>query len=435
MMIKRSLALLALIVFVNDLNSQEHAINIDSTTYHHWAKRGVVEATYAYMKDYAQRDKPLRQSEEDALNRYDIEFLKTNRAISDDDLDKISSFLKNNSWPSTNKKIFNVLRKRYDNNRPLGKSFFDLPRIDSTYSNWNKKVKEIISGYAESTSEAIDDKIKVPKSTPRTSITDTNNRNQDVQDSRSDTNGGNYFLHITMLLFGILIGVIIIKRRIKSQVFSILNNEDYENSRSLNQKKYNPNLGLIEGIKTFRKRKENYKTSSETLEKKVEKLKYEIETLEEKNKETNNENTRLKNQVNLNKTESISFQVTENDKVESENISEVKREQITSIFFSIPDNNGSFNINNSENFDDGRKYYKVDYEKDSDKGSILFVSSNKDKRAIREFETFLESVCDIENPEEADVASKVEVLKTGIVNFIDGRWVIDKNNKIKVKLC
>ena len=428
-MIKSFLALLISIVFVSDIRSQEHSANIDSI-YHHWAKRGVIEATYAYMKDYAQRDKPLSQSEKDALNRYDVEFLKTNRAILDSDLDKISSFLENNSWPSTNRKIFKVLRKKYENNKPLEKSFFDLPRIDNTYSNWNEKVKEIVGGYAKNTSEATDSRIRVSKSKPRTSITDANNRNLDVQDSRWNANWVNYLLYIIMLLLGISIGVISVNRRLERRVFSILNYED-----GINKRKYDPQLGLVKAVQILNKHKKDYAEDCSKFKKEIQKLNDKLKETENQKDEFHKENIELEKKIEENNIGVSIQQDIEREKTEEKSNLKATANQINKLFFSIPDIDGNFNNIHGQWSNDSKKYYKIEFEENSKSGLIEFMSSEKDKRAIKRNEVFLEPVCDIENPDEDDVATKIKVLKSGIVNFIDGKWVIDKDNKIKVRLC
>ena len=80
------------------------------------------------------------------------------------------------------------------------------------------------------------------------------------------------------------------------------------------------------------------------------------------------------------------------------------------------------------------KFYKIEYKKNSDQGDLCFISSDQDKRAINRLDTYLKPVCDIDNIINSETANKIELLRSGKVILINDSWVIDSNQKVKIKL-
>jgi len=107
---------------------------------------------------------------------------------------------------------------------------------------------------------------------------------------------------------------------------------------------------------------------------------------------------------------------------------------VKKIFFSMPENNGSFQMVNGQSSNDGKKYFRIEYNESSNQGELFFLSSDRDQRAINRLESYLKPVCDIENISNSTAATKISLIQSGRVSLMNDTWVIDPNNKIKIKL-
>ncbi len=100
----------------------------------------------------------------------------------------------------------------------------------------------------------------------------------------------------------------------------------------------------------------------------------------------------------------------------------------------MPENDGRFIIENGEASNDGRKYFRIEFQESSEQGVLYFIPGERDKRAINRLESYLKPACEIENIISADSATRIEFLSPGKVVLINDSWVIDTDNKAKVKL-
>lgn len=105
---------------------------------------------------------------------------------------------------------------------------------------------------------------------------------------------------------------------------------------------------------------------------------------------------------------------------------------ITTVYFSIPESDGNFSIAHGETAFDDRKYYKIIYETNSDRGTLHYLSGQFDLKAIDNIDYYLTPVCEIVNISDRNSAKKVSQIETGTVLKIQDNWMIDK--KVKVKL-
>jgi hypothetical protein len=101
------------------------------------------------------------------------------------------------------------------------------------------------------------------------------------------------------------------------------------------------------------------------------------------------------------------------------------------LFFSLPDEDGSFSLDNSSISPTSRSYYKVEYTEGDNKGKLIYRSGDLDISALSQMDYILSPVCDIENssmpnPTVIYIESDGEVIKEG------DSWKIDQ--KIKIRL-
>ncbi|NLY14681.1 MAG: hypothetical protein GXZ10_13830, partial [Gammaproteobacteria bacterium] len=112
----------------------------------------------------------------------------------------------------------------------------------------------------------------------------------------------------------------------------------------------------------------------------------------------------------------------------------VNQTMYTKKFFTMPNYDGSFNISNGDDNNDGKKNYVIIYEELSNQGELIYLPSDRDQRSINRFEAILKPVCDIINIANTDSATSIELLESGKVSLVIDKWVVDLDNKVKIKL-
>jgi len=443
---KRYITLFAFSVFFlikcNFLFAQKDLTD-SAKTYEYWSKRGVIEVVYAYMNDYiiTVTDSSLPNEkikdctkEKNGLNEYEKQFISPLEKIGIEELssklDEVSSFLKNNNWSGAEKNVLQPLLIYLREKNKLDNDFFStlkpagnekstvIPGYSNKMNNWNRTVSRIISDYHED--------LKKPK--PKLKEEDTNSSTSNPTTAQVSGGASNppvaesqnwkFVLLIGFLSF--LIGMFITLFKIKSRIYYLLDDdkETYKNSVQSGL------FSFLSMVSLLKKRKDDYKY-------KVTELSNKIEKLEKKSKSEND----TASKTSIDNVDSEKIKINTEDSVKSIEWDISKEAGNKSIsYFSIPENDGRFIIEKGEQANDGSKYYKIVNRTSSDEGDLFYISGTQDKRAINRLDSYLKPVCDIDNIINAESASKIEVIKNGKVIKIADSWVIDTNNKIKIKL-
>jgi len=108
------------------------------------------------------------------------------------------------------------------------------------------------------------------------------------------------------------------------------------------------------------------------------------------------------------------------------------RKTLNTLYFSIPEADGSFHIEMGEQAPGDRKFYMIMAQEGSETGELYFLSGPFDQRAIENIDYYLFPVCEVENTGDRTGATKIVQKEAGKVIRVAGKWVTDK--KIKVKL-
>src|SRR5690554_1411077 len=222
---------------------------------------------------------------------------------------------------------------------------------------------------------------------------------------------------------GFLLGAFVIYSLSKSGIKRILD-EEYPHYKELYKEKGTKfsfmYIGIVHILKDHKDKYKKKRDLGAEHERERAVLKAKIEQLESEKKELVEETIELGEKLPENQ-----IQVSaEQPKVEN-----LKR-----LFFSIPNENGCFQIYNGSDTDDGQRHYLIEYRPDEKQGEISFVSGPRDQKAIHRFESFLQPVCDIENLSTIEHASRIVQITKGAVLLNDDTWVIDNSKKIKIKL-
>lgn len=419
----RSIILLIIILIINSISvrSQEK-FNDSSDVYDHLAKKGIIKITYAYMQDYANKG-VLSNIEEDGLKNFKKKYVDTSNEI---DFNELSRFLNENKWSKTNNRILQKLIERYKNKHKLNKDFFNLIGIDKSYTHWNQKVDEILKSY---NNELVN--LNKKKSKKEAS---SNSQNKLVNQTNTS---GNYsftplYLILTFiagLIFGSLLIFYISERNIKSIL-----KDKYRDYCKAAEKKYSFNY--LNAVNYLQERKLIYGKKRDdikyTKNKEIEKLKKEI--AEHKEKKQNQDKQKENTVQNYKETPDVTPKKNYNERPLAPKQATKEETVFKSLFFTIPEEDGSFYRFNGEEINDGRKYYKILFNAQSSSGDIYYVSGQRDERAINRLDTNLKPVCDIENIAYASSSSRVEFIEKGKVILQGDKWVIDPDNKVKIRL-
>lgn len=432
----------------------------DSTeAYNYWAKRGIIEATYAYMQDYiitvgesAARNEIVGKDKYFETFIQDIDLKDTLPTFT-----QISKLLNENSWSGTRKKLFVPLKKNFERKIPLNDSFFrctkpgskDLVTVIPGHTNnhdyWNKKTNEIIlkynkslSAFHQETKKTIENKsgpVKIKNETPKRNIQPKLTRERYTNQITCNI----ILLYGGIFITGLLIGGFFIFFITKNKIKSIVNEED--------ERKYNDYLhavnnrpflfGYLGVVFYLQKQKNKYKKESQLANTNrgtgIDDLLKKISSLEKKTKELSEENAHLQKRVEQNVISKDGGKA-ETDNTISESDIDQPTKRIKKIYFSMPESDGSFLISNGEISNDGKKYFKIEFKESSTKGELFYLSGDKDQRAINRLESYLKPVCDIENITNSSAATKIGLIHSGKVTRIKDRWMVDTENKIKIKL-
>ena len=439
----------------------------DSTeAYEYWAQRGVIEAVYAFMEDYIETvdDKTVNKAEITAKKDFYDKFIKNIESKDSlPDLNQIEDFLNNNSWKGTKNKVFTPLKKNIDKSTPLEQDFFNctkpgedipvttIPGHANKCRNWNATTNDVIDKYNKAlktlekkTSNKFENigVLNVPQDDEGIdAITDDAETDKEERIANQEEGSSNILIRILgiilialcVFLIGLLFGSWLIYRLSKKRIYSILKMEknNYLNEYSYNNKRFA--FKYIEIVHILRDRKNLHKEENENIKKKLATLQDELEKQKKENKQLLEENISLGEELE-NKNIDNKSNISEEKTAHQEVMVTEKPEKHINKYFSMPNNDGSFNISNGDDVNDGKKYYKIKYEEASNQGELFYLSSDRDQKSINRLEALLKPVCDIENISNADKATSIELIKSGKVSLIDDKWVIDTNNKVKIKI-
>ncbi len=443
---KRYITLFAFSVFFllkcNFLFAQKDLTD-SAKTCEYWSKRGVIEVVYAYMNDYINTvtDSLLPKEkikdctkEKNGINEYEKQFITPLEKMGIEELssklNEVSSFLKNNNWSGAEKNVLQPLLINLREKNKLDNDFFStlkpagnekstvIPGYSNKMTNWNETVKRIISHYNEDLN-----KLKTKLKEEETKSGTSNPTIAPVSGGASNpavAEGQNWKFVLLIGFLSFLIGMLITFFIIKSRIYYLLDDDKETCKNSVQQGLFS----FLSMVSLLKERKDYYKNRVTELLNKNEEL--------EKKPKSENDTT---SKTNIDNVENEQLAVNTDDSSKSIERDISKEDDNKSIsYFSIPENDGRFIIEKGEQNNDGSKYYKIVSKISSDKGDLFYISSTQDKRAINRIDSYLIPVCDIDNINNAENASKIEVLKNGKVIKTADSWVIDTNHKVKIKL-
>ncbi len=452
-LIKKFIIAIIILASVCSVTAQEESLKNSSEIYNYWTQRGITEMIYAYMEDYVEtvKDSSELKNELKGKNEYYTTFIehidnKGLEAISSDS-NELSTFLKDNNWVAADKNLLSPLIKNYRNKNEFNENFFVIykpnieneklstviPGYDNKSVNWDKSQSSLIKSYNLALSE-LQNKKEIPiDDSNKPKVQDTDKNSSIIKSIQLHIL--NDYMYYFSAFIGFLIGGIFMFWYSKDSIYEILQmeKENYLNQHKSDNKRFFNYINLVDILK---QRKDYYKNTTQNInntpnqnqfnrikekDNRIKELLSKIQVLE--NKIPQYENDRYKNP----ETTDHKLEKRWDIKKQEENINIIK-------YFSIPKNDGSFTVEQGSSSNEGRKFYKIEYEPNSNIGNLSYISSEFDKRAINRKDTSLEPVCDIENIENSISATQIKLISKGNVKLVGDRWLIDPSNKVKIKL-
>ncbi|OUR90929.1 hypothetical protein A9Q87_13425 [Flavobacteriales bacterium 34_180_T64] len=425
----------------------------DSTTFVNKATVGIPKLLYAFMEDCKSTSEnfgegKIDENEEKGMTLFKLKFLDNYKNFdnSTELFDGIDSFLvkKENGWSSQGYTIFQALRDNYTSeinsaNYNLS-AVLDIGDITKIYIkkldlhkndkiHWDEVsniffLKETKSAYEEEKENQINSNGTAQNS-------NSNLRVRVVTPSENNyINIYNYLGYFGVFVFGFLCAIMFFNYKIRKLI-----GEKYYDYKRLYRNNYRGfSLIRFDVIKILKERKENYQKEAESKPIPKPKSNTGNSIPEWKQKELANSQPRSKSSQNVEEPiQEVKAQIIDSDvSSNQESYRTVANEKrITVFYFSAPEQNGSFLLENASSTATSRSYYKIEYVDDDNMGKLIYRSGNLDMSALSQMDFILSPVCDIENssiinPTVIYVESPGSVIKEG------DSWRIDQKIKLKI---
>lgn len=242
-------------------------------------------------------------------------------------------------------------------------------------------------------------------------------------------------IYVLLFIFGIIIGALLVYFYTKKQIYSILSDEKSTYIKKLNQEEYSYVFKYIGLVYILYSNKNDYKSKFVNLQQKLKEVQSKTN-----GEQIKSQNSNRKSDLDIGLKESkLAYDdiVVEQEYVPNNVIEwKVDQEMIQTniLYFSIPEADGSFKIVNGKTVKELDCFYKIEIDKNNQKGKLFFISSEFDSRALDNIDYYLNPVCEIENISNRTYAKKINVVDFGTVVLNGDTWKIESNKKLKIRL-
>lgn len=420
-----------LLIFISSTLFAKPILKDSLEAYNYWARRGIIEMVYANMQDYLTTVDTLKNSKEKTLTKVFFHTyiakinLKDIKEI-DDNYKSINRFLIDNKLNKA-RVLFQSLSDKQYKQIPLNDQFFSENLIPPNNKYWNLKIKDILKNY----------KIDLQTFQNKSANFDSEVRNQHLGfDKEIKANSDiNLILILSFFVGGLFVGGFLFYLYTEFEIYSILKTEKKEYSQYLHSYQGKYHFKYLQIVAILKDRKDKKNEDIHNLKDEVSNLKKEISKNSSKydgsDYKLNNSIREVELVEEKMQSNVIEFDIKSN--VESIDVTN-KKTKTNEIFFTIPENDGSFKITNGRNTKGVDCFYKIEVDKNRQKGKLHFISGDLDSRALDNIDYYLSPVCQIENITERAHARKIHMKESGNVLMSSDCWKIDINHKVKIKL-
>lgn len=443
-------------LFFYTLGTQGYSFSLtqnDSTTFVNKAAEGIPKLVYAFMEDYKSAYQDFGEGEIDKNEKKGMKLFKSNFLDgynnfdnSAELFDSIDSFLANkeNGWSFQGHTIFKALRENYESERSSASynlkavlNIGDKTNIYIKKLNQNKNDEanwdEVSNIYFGNQSKQEFDEVKekqLNSNDTYQNITSNSGYTEETSLDKNPSNLFNYLIYFGVFVFGFLCASIFFNYKIRK----LLGDKYYPYKRIYQNDHGGFSIISFDALYVLKEKKKSYQEMAESKLKPTTNIESSSGMPEWRKKEL--ENSRQQYKKPQNQAESIQEKTAPTVDLEVgsnkdgyQNSSNEKKLNV--LYFSAPEQDGSFLLDNSSSTATSRSYYKIEFFDDENIGKLIYRSGNLDKSALSQMDFILSPVCDIENSSMTN-PSIVNVESHGSVIKEDNFWIISK--KIKIKL-
>ncbi|MEB2787326.1 hypothetical protein [Algoriphagus persicinus] len=109
--------------------------------------------------------------------------------------------------------------------------------------------------------------------------------------------------------------------------------------------------------------------------------------------------------------------------------------QTISVFFQYPEGDGSFKKDFGTFAKDNNSFFEIIYKENYQEGELKFVAEKSSYGKILTLrDTSLRPVCEIENSGVVEKPTNISVIKNGLVEIKEDRFIIKEGHKLKIKI-
>jgi len=249
--------------------------------------------------------------------------------------------------------------------------------------------------------------------------------------ANSSDEPSHFFLKFGYFFMGILVGALVIYFYSQIKIYSILSNEKNKYLKTINNQTNKYLFKYLSMVEILKESKDSKLAKIEKINEQLQTTEKELKKITQKVDEPAFKEIIIRNESNSNTNDARIIETTI-EPIELE--IESKTPPITTIYFTIPEENGSFKKINGKETKEEDCFYKIESDESKQKGYISFIPGPLMTRALESIDYYLRPVCDIENIENILNAKKIEMIRKGSVTCKDEIWTIDINAKIKIKL-
>jgi len=415
MNIYRVIIVLALLL-ISSIAPAQIKLKDSDEAYNYWAKRGVTELVYAYMND-VKTSRKLNNEEANGYEDYRDYFVEgiVTKSLADIDSNykRIPQLLDTNDWSGTRKGLLDTMRSNFDNHLSLGAVFSTNTSKYANGREWKSKLDNILDGYHHSL-----DSISKNVFAENDSTVGSGMSGEVGSNNTNSTNGSNNrrgVLEDKTSLWSQLVGLsIYVFVFFMGALLALIYRTSIANKKESK---------LKDRISELKSKSANANTANSEIE-----LRRKIQTLNDKVSSLELAIRKERELKTDTKIESESHR--QNDRKQEE-ISQKKVELFKSVYFGMPEDDGSFYVDYAENSPGTRSYYEIRYKLDSYEGNLIYRGGNLDVSALNQMDAILFPVCNITSSNNKS-PRKVKVLKNGTVRKVDDKWVVDR--KVEIEL-
>lgn len=199
--------------------------------------------------------------------------------------------------------------------------------------------------------------------------------------------------------------------------------------------RFRDDFKLAKANPQIRKTLKNLESENLGLKQRISKLESEKTEFESRRSYSNTEKQKSNDEITESKVnlDTVQQRITDNAPPKSSD-QEINQNSI-SIYFQYPEANGSFHKDHGTSLKGDRSYFEIVFKKDHSEGELKFVADRSNYgRILSVRDTSLGPVSEIENPGDVERPTNISVIKNGVVEIRDDRFIIKEGYKLKIKI-